>query len=167
MTVLQNRVISICNRKTSMRLAKSEWYVLDRICIRENLKRKQLLELIDKKKDPNLGLTPSVRLFSILYLHDLAKKRTKLLLCAGFFIYHRRPQRNDTLNPFILEKDRFSSLSNGFSLILCFKPISRRIAPIIRTLCRPYKIYVFRHNLQNPFVVHSMICRDLKNSVFL
>ena len=74
MTVLQNRVISICNRKTSMRLAKSEWYVLDRICIRENLKRKQLLELIDKKKDPNLGLTPSVRLFSILYLHYLAKK---------------------------------------------------------------------------------------------
>lgn len=74
MTILLNRVISVCERKTSMRLAKSEWYILDRICVRENLRRNQLLQLIDQHRDKNIGLTPAVRLFSLLYLHDLARR---------------------------------------------------------------------------------------------
>lgn len=73
MTILLNRVISIYEHKTSMRLAKSEWYILDRICIRENLKRNQLLEIINEHRSPGLGLTPAVRLFSLLYMHNLAR----------------------------------------------------------------------------------------------
>lgn len=76
MTILSNRVISVFERKTSMRLAKSEWYILDSICMREKIKRKQLLELIDSNKDPQLGLTPSVRLFSLLYMHNLARQNS-------------------------------------------------------------------------------------------
>lgn len=68
MTKLTNRVITIDGRKTSMRLALQEWDALEKICNRENIKRKTLLELIEKHKDPKLGLTCSVRLFEIVYM---------------------------------------------------------------------------------------------------
>ena len=32
-----------------------------------------LLEMIESRKDPKLGLTPSIRLFSLVYLHELSK----------------------------------------------------------------------------------------------
>ena len=67
MASLSNRVISIYNRKTSMRLAPAEWKAIDTICKRENIKRKNLFELIQANKDDKLGLTSSVRLFSIIY----------------------------------------------------------------------------------------------------
>ena len=51
MASLSNRVISIYNRKTSMRLAPAEWEAIDTICRRENIKRKKLFELIDANKD--------------------------------------------------------------------------------------------------------------------
>ena len=71
MTKLANRVISVFNRKTSMRLAMPEWIAVDDICKREHIKRKKLFELIEENKDPKLGLTGSVRLFIITYCHDL------------------------------------------------------------------------------------------------
>ena len=71
MTKLANRVISIFDRKTSMRLAMPEWIALDDICKREHIKRKKLFELIEENKDPKLGLTSSVRLFVITYCHNL------------------------------------------------------------------------------------------------
>ncbi len=67
MASLSNRVISIYERKTSMRLAPAEWLAIETICKRENIKRKKLLELIDTNRDPRLGLTSSVRLFTIIY----------------------------------------------------------------------------------------------------
>jgi len=73
MTTLKNRVISIYNRKTSMRLALEEWTAFDDICRREGLKRKQLLELIEKNKSKELGLTGSVRVFTLAYMHQFAK----------------------------------------------------------------------------------------------
>lgn len=73
MTIQQNRIIIVKKHKTSMRLTTSEWYILDRICIRENLKRDQLLDLIDNIRAQGFGLTPAVRLFSLLYLHNLAR----------------------------------------------------------------------------------------------
>lgn len=74
MTIYLNRVISLNHRKTSMRLAKQEWRILENICHKEKLKRKDLLELIDAYKSEELGLTPSVRLFSLLYLNNLLKE---------------------------------------------------------------------------------------------
>lgn len=73
MTTVANRVISLYNKKTSMRLTKAEWTILDTICLKEKIKRKALLEMIDQHRDPKLGLTPSVRLFSLLYLYSLTQ----------------------------------------------------------------------------------------------
>ncbi len=70
MASLANRVISIHDRKTSMRLAPAEWEAIDTICKRENIKRKKLFEIIDLNRDKNLGLTSSVRLFSIIYYQN-------------------------------------------------------------------------------------------------
>ena len=71
MTKLTNRVISIFDKKTSMRLATKEWIAVDDICKREHIKRKKLFELIAANKDPKLGFTCSVRLFTITYMHNL------------------------------------------------------------------------------------------------
>lgn len=71
MTKLANRVISVFNRKTSMRLAMPEWHAVDAICHRERIRRKKLFELIEENKDPNIGFTCSVRLFTIAYMHNL------------------------------------------------------------------------------------------------
>ena len=73
MTQLMNRVISIYDRKTSMRLAKEEWLAFDDICKRERLKRKKLLELIEDNKAAKVGLTCYVRVFTVAYMHKLAK----------------------------------------------------------------------------------------------
>ena len=82
MSKLRNRVISIYERKTSMRLATEEWTAFDDICKREQLKRKKLLELIEDHKSPNFGLTCYVRLFTIAYMHKLAKT-AGLCKCAN------------------------------------------------------------------------------------
>lgn len=73
MITLKNRVVSIYNRKTSMRLALEEWTAFDDICRREGMKRKKLLELIEANKSPNIGLTCSVRIFTVAYMHKFAK----------------------------------------------------------------------------------------------
>ena len=44
MASLSNRVISIYDRKTSMRLAPAEWKAVDTICKREDIKRKNFLK---------------------------------------------------------------------------------------------------------------------------
>lgn len=74
MTTLTNRVVSLYDKKTSMRLTKSEWIILDDICLKERIKRKRLLEIINANKDEQIGLTPAVRLFSLLYCYSLLKE---------------------------------------------------------------------------------------------
>ena len=76
MTELSSRVITIHKRKTTMRLCKNEWEALKDICKREKINRKMLLEMIESRKDPKLGLTPSIR-------HNLMRGRT------SFIIAHR------------------------------------------------------------------------------
>ncbi len=76
MTILKNRVITLYDKKTSMRLASAEWQILDHICYAEKMKRKNLLELIDQYRDPCIGFTAAVRLFSLKYLDSLALKNT-------------------------------------------------------------------------------------------
>ena len=78
MTILTNRVISIYDRRTTMRLARTEWEVLQNICYLEKMKRKTLLELIDQNRDKKIGLTPAVRLFELIYLHTLTEKTALL-----------------------------------------------------------------------------------------
>lgn len=74
MTELSSKVIFIDNRKTSMRLANAEWEAIDSICKRENIKRNNLLEMINARKDAKMGLTCSVRLFSLIYYYRLLTK---------------------------------------------------------------------------------------------
>ena len=71
MTELSSKVIFIDKRKTSMRLANAEWEAIDSICKRENIKRNNLLEMINARKDAKMGLTCSVRLFSLIYYYRL------------------------------------------------------------------------------------------------
>lgn len=78
MASLSNRVVAIYNRKTSMRLAQAEWEALDTICKRENIKRKTLFELIALNKDKKLGLTSSIRLFSIIYYKNSIDNKSQI-----------------------------------------------------------------------------------------
>ena len=71
MATLSNRAITIYNRKTSIRLAPAEWDALDYICKKENISRKNLFELIEFNHDKKIGLTPSVRLFMIIYYKSM------------------------------------------------------------------------------------------------
>ncbi|MBR5599228.1 MAG: ribbon-helix-helix domain-containing protein [Alphaproteobacteria bacterium] len=68
------RVIDIRDKRTSMRLTPCEWKAIDMICQRENIKRKKLFELIDTNKDPKLGLTSSIRLFTLIYYKNTVMK---------------------------------------------------------------------------------------------
>lgn len=67
MHTLSNRVISIYNRRTSIRFTPSEWSALDDICQLEQIPRKTLIELIDMNRDEKIGLAAAIRLFIIIY----------------------------------------------------------------------------------------------------
>lgn len=68
-----SRVVAVYNKKTCIRLTDVEWRILDEICFCEKLKRKKLLEQISTRHTPYLKLTPTVRLFSLLYLYGQNK----------------------------------------------------------------------------------------------
>ncbi len=67
MSIKTCRVISIHQKRTSIRLSAIEWEVFEKICQKENIKRKLLLELIDINRDETFSLTSAIRLFCILY----------------------------------------------------------------------------------------------------
>lgn len=75
MASISSRVVSIYNRKTSMRLAPAEWKAIELICQRENIPRKILFELIDLNRDEKFGLTSSIRLFVIIYYKNAMLKK--------------------------------------------------------------------------------------------
>ena len=79
MTELSSRVITIHKRKTTMRLCKNEWEALKDICKREKINRKMLLEMIESRKDPKLGLTPSKPLLEKQHKPDNYKSITDIL----------------------------------------------------------------------------------------
>ena len=77
MTQLINKVISLKNKKTSLRLAKDEWEAIDIICKNENIKRNYLIELINETKSHHITLTNSIRVFTIIYFYsELIPQRT-------------------------------------------------------------------------------------------
>lgn len=71
MADILNRVVWVDNHKTSIRLARAEWDAFDIICQKENIKKNYLIELINARKNAKLGLTCSVRLFSLIYFYKL------------------------------------------------------------------------------------------------
>lgn len=79
MPSLSNRVVTIHDRKTSMRFASTEWEAINAICKREHIKRKTLFELINLNKDKRLGLTSSIRLFSIIYYKNSIDNKTQFV----------------------------------------------------------------------------------------
>ncbi len=70
MAKLTSKVIIFENKKTSLRLAEEEWEALSFICQKENIKRNNLLELINSTKNQEITLTNSIRLFSIIYFYN-------------------------------------------------------------------------------------------------
>ncbi len=68
-----NKVISVFDKKTCMRLTNTEWKIIDEICYREKLKRKTLFEKIKDNHNSCLGMTPAIRLFSLSYYYLKSK----------------------------------------------------------------------------------------------
>ena len=77
MALISNRVISIYNRKTSIRLAPIEWSALEYICHEEKIPRKLLFELIDLNRDDQTNLTAAIRLFILAYYKRAASDHTQ------------------------------------------------------------------------------------------
>ena len=61
------KVISVFQKKTTMRLSEIEWSALKEICEHEKMKRKTLLEMVDKYRHENLSFTSAVRVFELAY----------------------------------------------------------------------------------------------------
>ena len=72
MLKLVNKIVLINGRRTSMRMSNKEWHAFDDVCKSENISRNELLSMIEKLKDNNLGLTYSTRLFILSYFRQLA-----------------------------------------------------------------------------------------------
>lgn len=67
MIKLIRKIVYIDLRNTCIRLCDKEWHALDEICKAEKIKRKALIERIKINKNDKLGLTPAIRLFTIIY----------------------------------------------------------------------------------------------------
>ena len=85
MALLSNRVISIYNRKTSIRLAPCEWRALNTICENEKIPRKLLFELIDLNRNEQLNLTAAIRLFMLIYYKNDLSEQPERNLDKSFF----------------------------------------------------------------------------------
>lgn len=70
MVTLTSKIIVIENKKTCLRLAEDEWEAIDIICKKENIKRNNLIELINQTKSKQMTLTSSIRVFSIIYFYN-------------------------------------------------------------------------------------------------
>ena len=79
MAKLTSKVIIFENKKTSLRLAEEEWDALSFICQKENIKRNNLLELINSTKNKEITLTNSIRLFSIIYYKNSIDNKTQFV----------------------------------------------------------------------------------------
>lgn len=82
MVKFTSKIVSVYDRKTCMRLTDMEWKILDRICSMEKIKRKNMLEFIEESHSPKMGLAPSVRLFTLIYIYNKMQygKRTMFTL---------------------------------------------------------------------------------------
>lgn len=74
---LQNKILLINNRRTSMRLCSEEWNALGDVCLKENIHRNKLIEQLDTLKSENIGLTSLTRLFLLMYYKSLATTSQK------------------------------------------------------------------------------------------
>ena len=70
MVELISKVITLSERKTSIRLAEAEWTALDEISKNENVKRNNIIDMINNNKDSNISLTCGIRMFIIVYLNQ-------------------------------------------------------------------------------------------------
>ncbi len=85
MALLSNRVISIYNRKTSIRLAPIEWSALEYICNEEKIPRKLLFELIDLNRNEQTNLTAAIRLFVLTYYKNAATEPEQNQIVGSFY----------------------------------------------------------------------------------
>ena len=87
MSIKTCRVISIHQKRTSVRLSAIEWEIFEKICQKEQIKRKMLLELIDLNRDDKFSLTSSIRLFCILYQNTCIKDKLEKKQTTNEFFY--------------------------------------------------------------------------------
>lgn len=86
MAAISNRVVTIYNHKTSIRLAPAEWNAINSICERERIPRKMLFELIAFNKDEKLGIASSIRLFMIIYYKNALQTKEQSSMKDGVFV---------------------------------------------------------------------------------
>ena len=85
MALLSNRVISIYNRKTSIRLTPVEWLAINNICHEEKIHRKLLFELIDLNRNEQINLTAAIRLFTLIYYKNATSDTPPVTSTKSFF----------------------------------------------------------------------------------
>ncbi|MBP5698023.1 MAG: ribbon-helix-helix domain-containing protein [Alphaproteobacteria bacterium] len=86
MAVISNRIISIYNKKTSIRLTSKEWEAINYICKKENIPRKILFELIDLNRNEARCLTASIRLFVLIYYKNAIQNKYSQQLSQNGFV---------------------------------------------------------------------------------
>ena len=67
---LQNKIVFINKRRTSMRLSKNEWDAIEEVCSIEKSSKNHLLSLIENNKPKNFGLTCATRVFLLNYFRE-------------------------------------------------------------------------------------------------
>ena len=85
MSYFSNRVISVENKKTIMRLTDAKWKTYIIIWKREKIKKNYLIEQIDSHKIPQMNLTSSVRLFTTIYLFKLSSEKKEAQCLSARF----------------------------------------------------------------------------------
>lgn len=75
MVDLISKVITISKKKTSIRLAQAEWDALEEISKTENVKRNNIIDMINQNKDNSISLTCSIRMFIIVYFNQVLENQ--------------------------------------------------------------------------------------------
>lgn len=75
MVDLISKVITISKKKTSIRLAQAEWDALEEISKIENVKRNNIIDMINQNKDNSISLTCSIRMFIIVYFNQVLENQ--------------------------------------------------------------------------------------------
>ena len=75
MTKLSSKILSVNNRRTSIRRCCQEWKSLDDVSKLEKLHRNKIISLIESHKSDTLGLAYATRLFMMLYYKKLSQRQ--------------------------------------------------------------------------------------------
>ncbi|MBV6634096.1 MAG: ribbon-helix-helix domain-containing protein [Alphaproteobacteria bacterium] len=77
-----SKSITINGRRTSIRMERSLWVVLDEVAANEQLRLRDLVALVDRSKSEH-GLTAALRVFAVNYLRHMLLQGQRLQRLDG------------------------------------------------------------------------------------